>query len=84
MNPMLEGGNPEISSIVVQSLLGNKSLPFHYYDMSLKDDAFNKLEITLSPSATEAQKLIVQALIDKYAPDAKLEESALGKIVRLK
>lgn len=84
MNPMLEGGNPEISSIVMQSLLGNKSLPFHYYDMSLKDDAFNNLEITLSPSATEAQKLIVQALIDKYAPNAKLEESALGKVVRLK
>lgn len=84
VNPMLEGENPEISSLVIQSLLGNKSLPFHYYDMSLKDDAFNNLQITLSPSATEAQKLIVQALIDKYAPSAKLEESTLGKVVRLK
>ena len=84
MNPMVEGGNSGFSSIVIQSLLGNKSLPFHYYDMSLKDDAFNNLEITLSPSATEAQKLIVQALIDKYAPNAKLKESALGKVVRLK
>lgn len=84
INPMLEGGNPEISSIVMQSLLGNKSLPFHYYDMSLKDDAFDNLEITLSPSATEAQKLIVQALIEKYAPNAKLKESALGKVVRFK
>lgn len=84
MNPMLDGGNPDISSIVMQSLLGNKPLPFHCYDMSLKDDIFHNLEITLSPSATEAQKLIVQALIDKYAPDAKLKESALGKVVRLK
>lgn len=84
MNPMLDGGNPNISSIVMQSLLGNKPLPFHYYDMSLKDDIFHNLEITLSPSATEAHKLIVQALIDKYAPDAKLKESALGKVVRLK
>lgn len=84
MNPMLDGGNPDISSIIMQSLLGNKPLPFHYYDMSLKDDIFHNLEITLSPSATEAQKLIVQALIDKYAPDAKLKESALGKVVRLK
>ena len=84
INPLLEGVNPEISSIVMQSLLGNKSLPFHYYDMGLKDEIFNTLEITLSPSATESQKLIVQALIDKYAPNAILKESGLGKVVRLK
>lgn len=84
INPILEGENPEISSIVIQSLLGNKSLPFHYYDMNIKDDAFESLEITLSPSATEPQKLIVQALIDKYAPKAKIKESSLGKVVRLK
>lgn len=84
MNPMLEGKNPEISSMVIQSLLENKSLPFDYYDMRLKDDAFEHLEITLSPSATEAQKIIVQALIDKYAPKAKIKDSTLGKLVRLK
>lgn len=84
INPLLEGVNPEISSIVMQSLLGNKSLPFHYYDMGLKDEIFNTLEITLSPTATESQKLIVQALIDKYAPNAILKESGLGKVVRLK
>ena len=84
MNPLLEGANSEISSIVVQSLLENKSLPFYYYDMRLKDDVFNNLEITLSPSATEPQRLIVQALIDKYAPNTTLKESALGKVVRLK
>ena len=84
INPILQGANPELSSIITQSLLRNKSLPFHYYDMKLKDGAFNKLEITLSPSATESQRLIVQALIDKYAPYATLKESALGKVVRLK
>lgn len=52
--------------------------------MRLKDDAFDNLEITLSPSVTESQRLIVQALIDKYAPNASLKESALGKVVRLK
>ena len=52
--------------------------------MRLKDDVFNNLEITLSPSATEPQRLIVQALIDKYAPNTTLKESALGKVVRLK
>ncbi|GAK37530.1 hypothetical protein [Bacteroides graminisolvens] len=83
-NPMLEGVNPEVSSIVMQSLLGNKSLPFTYYDMQLKDEVLEKIEITLSPSASEAEKIITQALIDKYAPKAQIKDSALGKVVRLK
>lgn len=83
-NPMLEGANPEVSSIVMQSLLGNKSLPFTYYDMQLKDEVLEKIEITLSPSASEAEKIIAQALIDKYAPKAQIKDSTLGKVVRLK
>ena len=55
-----------------------------YYDMKLKDDAFENLEITLSPSATESQETIVRALVDKYAHKAKIKESSLGKVVRLK
>ena len=81
-NPMLEGSNPEISSIVMQSLLTNKSLPFTYYDMELKDDIFDSIEITLSPSSTDAQRVIIQALIDKYAPNVKIHNSALGELVR--
>lgn len=83
-NPMLNGSNPEISSIVMQSLLENKSLPFTHYDMQLKDEALDKIEITLSPSASEAEKIIVHALIDKYAPKAQINDSSLGKVVRLK
>lgn len=84
INPLLESSNPKMNSIVVQSLLNNKSLPFDYYDMKLKDDAFKNLEITLSTSATESQETIVRALVDKYAPKAKIKESSLGKVVRLK
>lgn len=83
-NPMLEGANPEVSSIVMQSLLGNKSLLFTYYDMHIKDEIIDKIDITLSPSATEAEETIVRALIDKYAPNAKVNNSSLGKVVRLK
>jgi hypothetical protein len=51
--------------------------------MNLKEDAMDNMEITLSPSASEAQKIIVQTLVDKYAPRAKVFESSLGKLVRL-
>jgi hypothetical protein len=83
VNILREGANPEISSIVMQSLLNNKLLPFDFYDMNLKDEAMDKMEITLSPSASEAQKILVQALIDKYRPKAKVFDSSLGKLVRL-
>ena len=83
-NPMLEGANPEVSSIVIQSLLGNKSLPFTYYDMSLNEDALDKMEITLSPSASEAEKIIIQTLVEKFAPNAQVNNSVLGTVVRLK
>lgn len=81
---MLEGANPEVSTIVTQSLLNNKILPFTYYDMQLNDDALDKIEITLSPSASEAEEIIVRALIDKYVPKAQINNSTLGKVVRLK
>jgi len=83
VNILKEGANPEISSIVMQSLLNNKPLPFTYYDLHLKDSVTDNMEITLSPSASEAQKIIVQAVVDKYAPKAKIYDSSLGKLVRL-
>ena len=83
-NPLLEGANPEISSIATQSLINNKPLSFYHYDMHLKDNAFDNMEITLSPSTTEAQRIIIQSIIDKYAPKARINNSTLGNLVRLK
>lgn len=83
-NPFLEGANPEISSIVMNSLLQNRELPFSSYDLHLNNDAMNTMIITLSPSVTEPQRIIVRALRDQYAPNATIQESSLGKLVRLK
>ena len=84
INPLLESLNPNMSTMVIQCLLQNKSLSFSYYDMHIKDEAVNSMEITLSPSVTNAQRVIVEALRDKYAPQAKILNSSLGKVVRLK
>lgn len=83
-NPFIEGVNPEVSSLVMNSLMQNKNLSFTHYDLHLKDDVISNMTITLSPSATEAQRIIVHALRDKYVPTAIIEESALGSLVRLK
>ena len=71
-------------TIAKKALMEGKELSFNYYDMQLKEEAINSMEITLSPSITEAQRIIVEALKDKYAPQAKILDSTLGKIVRLK
>lgn len=84
VNPLLNGDNPEISSLVSQCILGNRHLPFDDYYMQLKSDVISNIEITLSPSATDAQRIIVESLVAQYAPNATIRESTLGRLVRLK
>lgn len=70
-------------SRMIHDLLQNKDLGFSFYDMRLSDDAFNNLVITLSPLCDTPQRLIVEALRDKYAPKAMVVESNLkGKLAR--
>ena len=51
--------------------------------IDLNEDAFESLTITLSPYATEADKLIVNALCREYAPDAHIIDSSLKGKVRI-
>lgn len=84
VNPLLEGANPEIGSLVMQCVLANRCLPFDKYDMHLKDEVLNSIEITLSPSSTDAQRIIIDSLVAQYAPNATVKESSLGRLIRLK
>ena len=63
----------------------NKSQPhFETYDLSLKDEAFEQLEVTLSPSITSGQRVIVDSLVKHFAPNAKIKDSELTHCVKLK
>lgn len=55
-----------------------------HYDMFLKDDIFDTMNITLSPSMPASKQIIVDALLSKYAPKASITSSALNSSVRLK
>lgn len=57
---------------------------FETYDLSLKDEALDQLEVTLSPSITTGQRVIVESLLKQYAPKAKLMESSLKQYVQMK
>ena len=58
--------------------------PFRSYFLKLKEDIFNDAVITLSPFSTEADKIIVHALCQKYAPNARIVDSSLKNRIRLK
>ena len=55
-----------------------------YYDMHLKDNIFDDIEITLSPNITVAKRIMVEALKEKYAPKAIIKSSSLEGAVNLK
>jgi len=75
--------SPELGAWFCHVYSNNIQLPFTSYYMNLKDDIFDSMEVTLSPSVTDAQKLIVEALLSKFAPKAKLNDSMLKQYVKL-
>ena len=58
-------------------LYGLEKQPFPFYDLQLDDNAFSEMEITLSPKISVGNRLIVNALVDKYNPSASIHDSSL-------
>jgi len=75
-----ESQNPYGDALLsaLQSLYENKRLPIECYDLEVKDDAFNSLDIMLAPKCTEADRIIVESLASRYAPNTKIEMSKYG------
>lgn len=48
-----------------------------YIDIPIRPDAFESMSILLGPKQSEAHKIIVESLIEKYNPKIKLENSSL-------
>lgn len=49
--------------------------------MSISDEAFNDMEITLSPRISGGSRIIVQNLVEKYNPGANIIESNLVGLI---
>jgi len=80
-NPLLT--NPDdVGSIAINSYMQNKPIPFTRYFMHLDPSVLSNIEITLSPNATEGQRVIVESLTRQYAPGAVIKNSALGPLVK--
>lgn len=83
-NPLLVENPSDVSSVVMNALYNNIQIPFTSYYMHLKQEALNKMTITMNPAATKSQYIITEALCEKYAPGAIVKESSLAHNVKLK
>ena len=69
--------NADFQLFANRLLLGIEKQPFPYYDMTIDDNAFVELQVTLSPRIGAGYRIMVQDLIEKYNPTAEIEESCL-------
>lgn len=58
------------------------TLPFKYYFLKLDDDAFENMEITLSPKISDGYRTVVDLLKKEYNPHMSIYESDLNNIIR--
>jgi len=71
----------EFMESIPPSYFQNKSVSVDYFDINLNTIAYNNMEILLAPETNETEKIIVDSLVNKYCPSAKVKESKLkGKI----
>jgi hypothetical protein len=54
-----------------------------FYDLKIRQNEFEKMEILLGPETTEGQKIICQSLIDIYNPKIKLVQSSLKGNIKM-
>lgn len=77
---LLTGGTP-LAVSVSKLLQGKESPPFRYFDLELDSKYFEEMEIVCSPKMTMGNRVILEGLVEKYNPKARIIESELlGKI----
>ena len=82
-NPILCQNQEEVGKLALNACLQNKELAFTKYFMNLDENILDKMEITLSPNATEGHRTLVDALVKLYAPNAVVKSSSLGRLVKI-
>lgn len=56
--------------------------PLENYFLEIKDDAFSNMEITLGPKCTFAEEIIIESLLQKFNPTAKILKNRFLGLIR--
>lgn len=66
---------------VTKMAQGKEPPPFRFYDLDIDPQYFEEMEITCSPQMSIGNRIVLEALVEKYNPKAKIVDSELlGKI----
>lgn len=75
-------GNPEfpgkLSSHMLSSFIGGKSPGIEFFDLRISQDSLNSIEVTLGPRTDRGDRIVVEALIEKYTTSGKVNDSVLS------
>ncbi len=70
-----------LSIIATNLLSGAGDAPFRYFDLTLDDDAFKDMEITMSPKISAGNRVILNNLVETYNSNAIIKESSLCGLI---
>jgi hypothetical protein len=68
--------------IVATSLKSARGPEIDYLDLDLSQSAIDNLEVTTGPLCKEGEKIIVEALLSRYAPQSTMKESRFTGTIR--
>lgn len=77
LNQPVDQSFANFQRIAIKMRHGLEKQPFPYYDMRISEEAFREMEITLSPQISAGNRTIVDCLVEKYNPHAKVIDSSL-------
>ncbi|PKQ27765.1 MAG: hypothetical protein CVT63_06285 [Candidatus Anoxymicrobium japonicum] len=63
---------------VLSSFIRGVDPGIDYYELRLDDAALNSIEVTLGPRADHGDRLLVEALLNKFTSDGKVSDSVLA------
>lgn len=81
LNQAVDKSVQEFQTTSAKILLGQAKQAFPFYDLTLDENAYAQMEITLSPKISAGNRLIINSLIEKYNPSAVLRESSLVGLI---
>lgn len=73
----IDNANKNVMKMFSDMVSGNFQNRVSYFDLELEDDAFEDMEIVMSPRISPGNKVIVSDLVEKYNPKAKVTDSVL-------
>ena len=66
----------------INSIIKGLSVPFTYFDVPLNEKKLSQMEVVLGPKSSEADKIVVESIVERFSPGIIVRESELKGSIR--